>query len=118
THPLKRTGDRGTGQFKEVSWDDALAEIVGQLDKLAAANNPRGLAFLKRPGGASRDELVARFLERFGAPPAVSFELFDDDVVRHANEVSFGHRQLPTFDLARSRYVISFGADFLGTWNS
>ena len=26
--------------------------------------------------------------------------------------------QLPTFDLANARYVISFGADFLGTWNS
>src|SRR5439155_22610755 len=25
---------------------------------------------------------------------------------------------LPTFDLARSRFVIAFGADFLGTWNS
>ena len=26
--------------------------------------------------------------------------------------------QLPTFDLANARYVLSFGADFLGTWNS
>ena len=32
--------------------------------------------------------------------------------------MSFGHEQLPTFDLARSRFVIAFGADFLGTWNS
>ena len=29
-----------------------------------------------------------------------------------------GAHQLPTFDLARTRYVIAFGADFLGTWNS
>ncbi len=39
-------------------------------------------------------------------------------MLRRANALSFGHEQLPTFDLARSRYVISFGADFLGTWNS
>jgi anaerobic selenocysteine-containing dehydrogenase len=26
--------------------------------------------------------------------------------------------QMPTFDLANARFVISFGADFLGTWNS
>ena len=32
--------------------------------------------------------------------------------------MSFGREQLPTFDLAASRYAISFGADFLGTWNS
>ena len=35
-----------------------------------------------------------------------------------ANLLSFGHAALPTFDLARADYVISFGADFLGTWNS
>ena len=32
--------------------------------------------------------------------------------------MSFSRRQLPTIDLARSRFVISFGADLLGTWNS
>src|SRR5262249_54562646 len=45
-------------------------------------------------------------------------ETFSNDVVRKANELSFGKAQLPTLDLAESRYVISFGADFLGTWNS
>jgi anaerobic selenocysteine-containing dehydrogenase len=39
-------------------------------------------------------------------------------VLRRANAISFGHEQLPTIDLARSRFVIAFGADFLGTWNS
>src|SRR5262249_23634729 len=31
---------------------------------------------------------------------------------------SFGQRAMPSFDLAHTNYVISFGADFLGTWNS
>src|SRR5262249_17831602 len=39
-------------------------------------------------------------------------------VLRRANAISFGREQLPTYDLERARYVISFGADFLGTWNS
>ena len=32
--------------------------------------------------------------------------------------MSFGPAQLPTFDLKNARFVLSFGADFLGTWNS
>ena len=32
--------------------------------------------------------------------------------------MSFGRHQLPTFDLARTRYLVNFGADLLGTWNS
>jgi menaquinone reductase, molybdopterin-binding-like subunit len=39
-------------------------------------------------------------------------------VLRRANAVSFGAHQLPTFDLAQSRYLLVFGADLLGTWNS
>jgi len=117
-HPLKRTGPRGSGEYQEVTWDAALAELTQQLDALRSSNAGSSLAFLKRPGRSQRDELVTRFLEAFGAPPAASFELFSDDVLRRANLLSFGREQLPTFDLAESRYVISFGADFLGTWNS
>jgi anaerobic selenocysteine-containing dehydrogenase len=32
--------------------------------------------------------------------------------------MSWAKEQLATVDLARARFVISFGADFLGTWNS
>jgi anaerobic selenocysteine-containing dehydrogenase len=117
-HPLKRSGPRGSGQFQEISWDEALAELVSQLDGLAAGNHQGSLAFLKRSFAGQRADLVSLFLDRFGAPPPLSYELFGDDVLRHANLVSFGRNQLPTFDLARTRYVISFGADFLGTWNS
>ncbi len=116
--PLRRSGPRGSGQFQPVSWDDALAELISRLDSLAAANGQHTLAFLmsRRPG--VRHDLVVRFLRSFGAPPPIVFELFGDDVLRRANGRSFGREQLPTFDLARSRSVIAFGADFLGTWNS
>jgi anaerobic selenocysteine-containing dehydrogenase len=116
--PLKRSGSRGDGRFDEVEWDAALTEVVAQLDRLAASGSQRSLAFLTRPRSGRRQALVEEFLQRFGAPPPVAFELFDDEVLRRANGLSFGREQLPTFDLARSRYVLSFGADFLSTWNS
>ena len=117
-NPLKRSGPRGSGQYQDVSWDEALSELVTRLDGLATANQQAALAFLTRPRSGQRHELVAQFLSRFGAPPPVVYELFSDDVLRRANRLSFNQEQLPTIDLARSRYVISFGADFLGTWNS
>jgi anaerobic selenocysteine-containing dehydrogenase len=118
SHPLKRTGARGGGSFEEVSWDDAIAELVSRLDALLAGGKQAALAFLMRPRASRRNELVAEFLARYGAPAPIAFEMFSDDVLRRANRVSFGREQLPTFDLANSRYVVSFGADFLGTWNS
>jgi menaquinone reductase, molybdopterin-binding-like subunit len=116
-HPLKRVGQRGSGEFVQVGWDEALKELSAQLSPLAT-QKAQSLAFLSKPLRGQRRELIARFLSSFDNSQLAEFELFDDSVLRRANSLSFGYDQLPTFDLARCNYVISFGADFLGTWNS
>src|SRR5262245_40312089 len=118
TQPLKRSGQRGDGRYTAISWDDAIAEVVSHLDAIAGAGTPKPLAFFTRSGGGHRAALIAHFLARFGAPAAITHDVFGDEVLRRANALSFGREQPPTFDLANSRHVISFGADFLGTWNS
>src|SRR5262245_18696900 len=117
-HPLKRAGARGDGKFQEISWEQALSEFIGKLDGLAASNNEKALTILMARRRGMRQELFSQFANQFGAPAPIAFEFFGDDVVRRANGLSFGREQLPTLDLAESKYVISFGADFLGTWNS
>lgn len=116
--PMKRTGDRGSGRFEPIGWEAAIGEIVRALDELAASGNAPALAFIGRPRGPRRHGVVAEVLQRFGAPPPFIFEPFSDEVLRAANLRSFGRRQLSTFDLAGARYLVGFGADFLGTWNS
>jgi anaerobic selenocysteine-containing dehydrogenase len=116
--PRKRSGERGSGQYVDISWDEAITELTGQLDALAAANDQKSLACLTRPRRGRRLELIAQLLQRYGAPAPATFEVFSDEVLRRANAISFGAHQLPTFDLEHSRYVLVFGADVLGTWNS
>src|SRR5215467_11125269 len=41
-----------------------------------------------------------------------------DVVGRRAIGINFGRDQVPTYDFANTRLVLSFGADFLGTWGS
>jgi anaerobic selenocysteine-containing dehydrogenase len=118
TQPLRRSGDRGQGKYDAISWDDAIAQLVSRMDMMASAGNQKLLAFLGRERRSHRAALVDRFLAAYGAPAAVACELFSDDVLRRANALSYGREQLPTFDLPNARYVLSFGADFLGTWNS
>jgi menaquinone reductase, molybdopterin-binding-like subunit len=118
THPIKRSGQRGSGEFQQITWDDALKELSAHLSALQASKSTDALAFLSRPLGGQRHELVERFLKSYGAPPAIWYQPFDEAVLRQANLLSFGRAALPTFDLGRADYVISFGADFLGAWNS
>ena len=108
--PLKRRGAKGSGDFEPITWDAAIAELVGQLD----AHQP---LCLTRPEASARYDVLAMLADHYEQDVA-TYELFSDDVLRRANAMSFGRSQLPTFDLAASRYAISFGADFLGTWNS
>jgi anaerobic selenocysteine-containing dehydrogenase len=116
--PIKRAGARGDGRFEPIAWDEAIAQIVSRLDALAAAGSQQALAVLTSGGRGYRDVLFEQFASKFGAPAPVVHELFSDDILRRANEMSFGFAQLPTLDLANANYVIGFGADFLGTWNS
>jgi anaerobic selenocysteine-containing dehydrogenase len=116
--PMRRTGERGAAQFAETSWDEALTTLADRLDSVVADGGAAQIVFLSRPRRGKRQDLVAEFLRRIGAPAPVTFDVFDDAVLRRANEMSFGRYQLPTYDLAHTRYLVSFGADFLGTWNS
>ena len=52
TQPLKRSGERGDGRYEAVSWDDALAELVGRLDALAGCAGTSG-AGLPRASAAT-----------------------------------------------------------------
>jgi menaquinone reductase, molybdopterin-binding-like subunit len=111
--PLKRRGARGSGDYQPISWDAAVQELVSKLESAGSA-----IAALTRPGASSRNDLIALFLEKSGAQPPVTYELFGDDVLRRANLETFGRDQVPTYDFANTRLVLSFGADFLGTWGS
>src|SRR6185369_9368624 len=119
--PLKRRGARGSGDYQPITWDAAIAELVTQLDEVAASG-AQGLAALTRPGASSRNDLFALFLEKFGdkagGQAPIVYELFGDEVLRRANLETFGHEQVATYDFAGAHLVLSFGADFLGTWGS
>ena len=110
--PMVRTGERGKGEFRAVSWEEAIAVVAGKLKA------PSETLFLSRPEVSGRSQAIAAFLSAIGAPRACTSS-FDGFVAeRKAAEIVFGWRALPVYDIARAHYVLSIGADFLGGWVS
>jgi len=116
--PLGRVGPRGQGQFGEMTWDTALRQLVSQLSDLQLSNQESGLALITPPLRGQKKTIFDAFANHYKKPLFVESAFFGDEVIRAANAASFGQALPPTLDLAQSNYVLSFGADFLGTWNS
>src|SRR5215472_4181959 len=114
---MKRTGDRGEGQFAAVPWEEALASAAGKITKARGAD-PGRIVFLTGPHRGSRSLAIQRFMQALGAPAPVICSIVDFPIERKAAELVFGWNGLPVYDIARAHHVLSVGADFLGGWVS
>jgi len=65
TKPLKRVGPRGSGEFKEIEWEEALDTAVAWLAR-CRATNPRKLAFFT--GRDQSQSLTSWWAQQFGTP--------------------------------------------------
>ena len=66
-YPRKRIGERGSGQWQTIPWDQAFDEIAERLAALKRQYGPETLNFT---GGTGRtmSEYVSRFANLFGTP--------------------------------------------------
>lgn len=111
--PLKRSGERGSGEFTKISWAEALDLLGARLKKLQQQQRSSALALLTPAFGGSLDELSARFMAAFDSPHRYRLELLSPDWLQAATEKNYGLPRLPYYDLAETRYLLNFGADFI-----
>jgi anaerobic selenocysteine-containing dehydrogenase len=113
TQPLKRTGPRGSGEFRKITWTEGLALLTERLKALQQENSTDRLALLTPQLVGTMAELTTSFMRSFGSPHHLSYGLLSSDWLRSATRQSFGRPGLPFYDLAETRYLLSFGADFV-----
>lgn len=63
--PLKRVGPRGSGEFEEIEWEEALSTAVGWLDDIRKTD-PKKLAFFT--GRDQSQSLTGWWAKQFGTP--------------------------------------------------
>lgn len=72
--PMIRTGERGEGKFRDVSWEEALDYTAQQMKKIADKYGPESVAFLGHTSGDFwfTDLLAQAFGSPNGAKPSMS----------------------------------------------
>jgi len=64
-YPLLRTGQRGEGQFRRITWDEALDFLAAHLNDLKSKYGPESVAFF--PHGVA-SEFFHTLMKAFGTP--------------------------------------------------
>lgn len=66
-YPMRRVGERGSGEWEQISWDEALSEMAEKFTQYAEEFGPESIGFC---GGAGNDAFLnnmGRFQNAIGA---------------------------------------------------
>jgi anaerobic selenocysteine-containing dehydrogenase len=116
--PMKRVGSRGSQEWKEISWDEAIDTLATRIKGLRDKGNPEKLAAVD--GNQSRSTmalLIERLLNSIGSPNYLRMPR-EEDTHTMVNFLMQGINGPLTFDLENADFILSFGCGILDGWGS
>ncbi len=115
--PLKRTGKRGQGKWQAISWDAAIAEVGGQLNRLRSEGQPHKMACINGSDQGTVPQLFQRFLKTFGSPNFFCTPSMGDSY-QLTLKMMHGVSARVGFDIENADFVLSFGSGIIDGWGS
>jgi anaerobic selenocysteine-containing dehydrogenase len=106
--PLKRVGERGSGEFREIEWEEAIATAVDWLSSIRA-EDPKKLAFFT--GRDQSQSLTGYWAAQFGTPNFAAHGGFCSVNMAAAGMYTLGGSfwEFGEPDWARTRFFMMFG---------
>jgi anaerobic selenocysteine-containing dehydrogenase len=116
--PLTGATRRGSGDFSPISWDEALTTVARRISRLRIEENESRVRLLTGRARGHLHELFAHFMNLLGSEHYQQYDFTYPAALVAANKISFGTDRLPYYDIKHADFLLSFGADYLGTWIS
>ncbi|MFT7100195.1 MAG: molybdopterin-containing oxidoreductase family iron-sulfur binding subunit, partial [Bacteroidia bacterium] len=115
TNRLK--GAMVAGKRKPQAWKDFDKEIIAALNKVKVSGKSVAIV---TDGSTSllTKQAIADFSAKYSNTEVVSYEPISYSGITRANQTSFGKAIIPAYNFDKAEVIVSFGADFLGTWIS
>lgn len=106
--PLIRDGARGSGCWREVSWDDAFDYVAGKMQKIKAEYGPESVVLSSR-GGPWQD-MYKSFIHAFGSPNYTNHDSTCGRNPHHASlSVNGVGRKGFSYDIKNAKHLVLFG---------
>ncbi|HAH24082.1 MAG TPA: molybdopterin oxidoreductase [Prolixibacteraceae bacterium] len=100
-----------------TSWEKADEEIIFQLARLKRENGKIVLLTSTIISPSTR-KIIQQFIEKQSNVEWIQYDAGSVSGLLQANQLSFGMPLIPDYQFDKAKVVVSFGADFLGTWLS
>ncbi len=101
-----------SGNLVAANWDQASTRFKEALSKADGA-----LTIVTNPIRGHLGAVATNFAAQYNGKH-MAFDPVEQGVLHGAVKSVLGQDQLPTFDISNAQTVLSFGADWLGTWGS
>lgn len=116
TGPIKRVGERGTGSWKSISWDEAIMTVASRLKSIRENEEAYTFVFVGGEYRGLMHKLIERFLEAFGSPNYIRSTA--NNTAPIVNYLTQGIHDHLAYDLENTNYILSFGCPLLEGWSS
>jgi anaerobic selenocysteine-containing dehydrogenase len=101
-----------SGNLVSATWDQADTRFAEALAKSNGA-----LTVVTNPIRGHLGTVASKFAAQYNGKH-MAFDPIEQGVLHGAVKSVLGQDQLPTFDISNAQTILSFGADWLGTWGS
>lgn len=118
TTPLRQTGERGSEDWLPLTWTEGLGQLSARLGELSSSGQGGAVCLLSEGQRGHMHGLFEQFIAEIGSDRLVYYDYDHPHPLLAAMNRLFGTSRLPYFDLGNTDYLVSFGADYLGSWLS
>ncbi|TBO41940.1 TAT-variant-translocated molybdopterin oxidoreductase [Pedobacter kyonggii] len=105
------------GKVEETTWAKIDSFVKGELAK-AQAGGKKIRIVSSTVNSPSTNAVIAQFIAKYPAAKLVQYDAVSYTGIIQANQNSFGKAVLPKYNFDKADLIVSFSADFLGTWIS
>jgi len=107
-YPMIRDGDRGAGQWKKATWDEALNYVAASLKDIIKKHGPQSVVFGERTN--LNTHISKTFMKALGSPNHFTHDALCKGSVNTAFRSLTGYTDAQVgIDYANTRYIVLYG---------